>query len=87
MTAIAEHRVRIGRVTEKRPANVVNLRAVTRLDVPASRILAEAMESNLEAVIVIGWDRDGDHYYGSSVADGGDALWLVEKFKTALMAV
>lgn len=63
---------------------VVILNCVTRLDLPPDRIL-DAAKGKLESVAVIGWDKDGEAYYSTSLADGGDLLWLLEKFKLALL--
>jgi hypothetical protein len=34
---------------------------------------------------VIGKQKDGGYYFSSSLADGGDVLWLLERAKLALM--
>lgn len=65
--------------------NVVTLKMVTTHDIPADRILTEAI-GLLDSVIIAGYTKDGEEYFRSSVADGGDALWLVERFKRALLA-
>jgi hypothetical protein len=36
---------------------------------------------------VIGEDADGALYFASSCADGGEALWWMEKAKRALMEI
>jgi len=64
---------------------VVDFTGITRLDLPVERILDKAKEK-LKSVIVIGWDKDGYEYFASSIADGGDILWLLERFKIALMS-
>lgn len=66
--------------------NVVFLNQVTRLDIPADRVLESAV-GKLEGAIVIGYTHDGDEYFASSYADGGDALWLVERFKKMLLSI
>jgi hypothetical protein len=63
---------------------VVNLDQVTSLDLPADRILESAI-GQLEGVIIAGYDKEGEEYFASSYADGGDALWLVERFKLKLL--
>jgi hypothetical protein len=67
-------------------SNVVILPVVTRLDIPAERILNSALEEDLNSAIVIGRTRDGDIYFSSSMPDGPEALWLLEKVKAALLA-
>jgi hypothetical protein len=65
--------------------NVVVLHADTRLDIPAERVLSAAFDAGLTDVVVLGYDGDGDEYFASSVADGGDVLWLLERGKTKLL--
>lgn len=65
---------------------VVNLNNITRLDIPADRVL-EAAVGNLDKVVVIGYDKEGAEYFASSIADGGTVLWLMEKMKKALLNV
>lgn len=67
-------------------AEVHILDLVTRLDVPANRVLEKALGSDLKDVVVAGYTVDGDEYFASSVADGGDALWLLERCKKALLS-
>lgn len=66
--------------------NVVDLNVITKLDVPADKVL-KAATGKLETAIVIGYDKDGDFYFASSKADGGDVLWLLETAKKELMDV
>jgi hypothetical protein len=65
---------------------VVYPNIITTLDLPADRILERAM-GELNSVIVIGYDKEGMQYFASSIADGGTALWLLEKVKKDLLAV
>ena len=62
---------------------VIQLGCVTRLDLPADRVLEGAM-GDLESVVLLGYTKDGEEYFASSIADGGDVLWLLEKCKQAL---
>jgi hypothetical protein len=55
-------------------------RIITKLDVPADQVLQGAM-GKLDCCIVIGYDRDGDEYFASGVADAGTANWLIDRFK------
>ncbi len=65
--------------------DVVVLDIPTRLDVPAERVLNAALKADLKSIIIAGYDSDGGEYFASSLADGGDALWLMERFKMALL--
>ena len=66
--------------------DVVALDCVTRLDISADRVLEAAM-GELEKVVVIGYDKDGEEYFASSIADGGTTLWLMERSKAKLLAI
>jgi hypothetical protein len=66
-------------------SNVIEASFMTTLDIPCERILRKATEADLETVIVIGREKDGELYFASSVADGGDVLWLMEIAKKALL--
>lgn len=60
--------------------DIIPTGGVTKLDLPADRIL-EAAKGYLEGVVLIGFDKDGQVY-----ADGGTVMWLLEACKTKMMA-
>jgi hypothetical protein len=60
---------------------------VTRLDIPADRVLDGATGRCPDGVVVIGYDRVGDVYFASSIADGGTVLLLLERLKLKLLDV
>ncbi len=63
---------------------VVILDLITSLDIPAERVLSRAIDADITQAIVIGRDKDGDLYFASSVADGAEILWLIERAKLKL---
>ena len=63
---------------------VVELGCVTRLDLPADKVLEKAI-GTMDSVVLIGYDKEGDEYFASSLADGGDVLWLLERCKQKLL--
>ena len=65
---------------------VVNFTGITKLDLPPDRILDQA-KGELDGVVIIGYDKDGNEYFASSYADGGTVLWLMERCKTKLLHV
>jgi hypothetical protein len=68
--------------------NVILLGNITKLDLPVSRVLDAAKDLvDSGGVIVLGWGKDGDLYFSSSIADGGEVLWLMEKAKAALLEI
>jgi hypothetical protein len=68
----------------KGPDNVVLFSGVTKLDLPADRVLEQAM-GRLDKVVIAGWLKDGDEYFASSIADGADVVWLFERLKLKLL--
>ena len=66
--------------------NVVDFPGVTRLDVDPEKILNGAA-NQLETCVIIGYDKDGEFWFSSSVADGGDVLWLLKLAEQALLSV
>ncbi len=65
--------------------NVVTFPGITTLDIPPERILQKAGEAGLMDVVVLGYDKNGDEYFASSVADGAEVLWLLERLKLQLL--
>lgn len=69
------------------PIRVHVLDVVTRLNIPAERILQAAINNELQSCVVLGYGQGGDEYFASSIADGGDVLWLIERAKLALLTI
>jgi len=67
--------------------NVIPLGNITRLNLPTDRVLDAAKGSCSGGVVVLGWDDDGSFYFASSIADGGDVVWLMEMAKKKLLEV
>jgi hypothetical protein len=67
-------------------ADVVKFPGVTRLDLDADDVVQEAI-GQLDEVVICGIDKDGNQYFASSVANGADALWHLERAKHALMKI
>jgi hypothetical protein len=65
--------------------NVVILPVVTTLDLPPERMLNAALERGLKEVVIIGYDLEGEEYFASSVSDGGDVVWHLERAKLKLL--
>lgn len=64
--------------------DVVDIGCVTTLDLPPDRLLSSAL-GKLDSVVIMGFDKDGAEYFASSYADGGDALWIIERCKLKLL--
>ncbi len=69
----------------QRTAQIVRFRGITKLDIDASQVLREALGADLECAVVLGYDPDGGEYFASSMADGADVLWLLERLKAQLL--
>lgn len=50
----------------------------------SDQILAKAY-GEVESIILAGMDKNGEYYFASSVADGADILWFLEKCKQQLL--
>lgn len=68
-------------------SNVIPLGMVTRLDMPVEKILDAVSKQDLDGVVILGYDKEGDIWFSSSYADGGTVLWLLERAKKDLLAV
>lgn len=66
--------------------NVVDFTGVTKLDMSADRVLTVAI-GKLDKAVIIGTTLDGEEWFSSSVADGGDVLWMIERAKKKLLDV
>jgi len=67
--------------------NVVILPVITRLEIPAERVLNAAIEEGVKEVVIVGYDKDGEFYFASSKADGGQVMWLFELAKKKLLEI
>ena len=65
-------------------AKIIHLPVLTRLDLDADRTL-ENLNGKLKGFVLSGYDNDGNEFFISTYADGGDALWLLERCKQVLM--
>jgi hypothetical protein len=74
-----------GMVDMTNKAKIIPLGNVTRLDLPVNTVLDSAKDI-LEGVVILGFSKeDGSLYFGSTYADGGEVIWLLERCKLALL--
>jgi hypothetical protein len=64
--------------------NVVQLPVLTRLDLNSDMLL-KSLVGKLDSFVLAGWDKDGNEFFSTSIADGGDVLWLIERLKLSLL--
>lgn len=67
--------------------NVIPLGCITKLDLPVDRVLDAAKGHCPDGVVILGFDADGEPYFASSIADGGEVIWLLEIAKKNLLEV
>ena len=65
-------------------SNVIPLGGYTKLDIEPDKVLDSAL-GQLEQVLVIGYNENGDNYFASSTSDIGKLLRMIETFKFNLM--
>ena len=63
---------------------VIPLNNITYLDIEPDRIL-EAAKGKLDSVVILGYDKDDNEYFASSIADGSDVLWLMRRCEKQLL--
>ena len=66
--------------------NVIPFNGVTRLDLDPDTVL-ENTKGKLEGFVICGYDKNGEEYFASTYADGGDVLWLLERLKLRLLTI
>jgi hypothetical protein len=69
----------------ERTAQVIRWAGVTMHDIPPERVLDAARDAELRCAVVLGYTPDGTEYFASSIADGADVLWLLERLKLKLL--
>jgi len=67
--------------------NIINFTGITKLDLPVDRIIKGAVDAGLTEIVIIGYDKDGEEYFASSIADGGSVLWHLERSKKKLLEI
>ena len=67
-------------------AKVIQFRGITRLNLDPDTVL-ENNKGKLEGLVILGYDKDGEEYFASTYADGGEVLWLLERCKKMLLEV
>lgn len=66
-------------------SKVIPFTGITRLDLDPDIIL-ENLKGKFEGFVICGYTPDGEEFFSSTYADGGTALWLIERCKRALLS-
>ena len=67
--------------------NIIPLGNITKLDLPTDRVLDGCKGDCTAGVVVLGFDDEGELYFTSSIADGGEVIWLLEMAKKHLLEI
>ena len=67
-------------------SEVVQFRGVTRLDLDPDRVL-ENTKGQLKQFVIIGYGTDDEFFFSSTMADGGDVMWMLEVAKLKLLRI
>lgn len=65
-------------------AKVIPFTGITSLDLTPDLVL-ENLKGKLEGFVLVGYTPEGEEFFSSTYADGGTALWLLERCKMALL--
>jgi len=61
-------------------SEIIKFPGKTYADIPADDVLASAM-GKLSGVVLMGYTTDGQEYIASSISDGPQMVWLLERAK------
>jgi hypothetical protein len=50
-------------------------------------VILENLKGELSGFVIAGYDKEGAEVFSSSFADGGEALWLLERCKKMLLSL
>lgn len=68
-------------------SKVISFSGITKLDLDPDIIL-ESLKDKFEGFVIVGYGKDGgEEIFSSTYADGGTALWLLERCKKKLLEV
>lgn len=65
-------------------ADIVQFDGVTYLDLDPNVVLEAAIDQ-LESCVIVGYDKDGNEYFASSIASGAEANWIMDRCKRHLL--
>jgi len=84
-SASSEEREAFAEADDTPAPNVVELPVATRIDREASYALRKGREAKLEHAVVVGWKKNGEFFFASSMASGAEVLLLLEVAKKQLL--
>jgi hypothetical protein len=66
-------------------SKVIPFTGITRNDL-APDIILDNLKGKFEGFVIVGYTPEGEEFFSSTYADGGTALWLIERCKRALLS-
>jgi hypothetical protein len=66
--------------------NFIIVPGVTCPDIPVDKVLQAAI-GELKEVVIFGTHKDGREFFASSVADGPNVNWMLDRAKKALIEI
>lgn len=66
--------------------NILIVTGLTCPDIPVDKVL-EAAIGELKDVVIIGTYKDGREFFASSIADGPNVNWMLDRAKKALIEI
>jgi hypothetical protein len=67
-------------------AKIIRFPGITKWDLNPDDVLRES-EGQLQSVVVVGFTKDGAEFFASSIADGADTLWHLQRAIHKLMQI
>lgn len=67
--------------------HIIDFPGWTRINSDPNKALEKAMHADLDSVLILGFDKQGNEYTHTSIACGGDVLWLLERAKYKMLSV
>lgn len=65
-------------------AKIYQFHGITTLDLDPDTVL-ESTKGRLESFVIVGYTKDGEEFFSSTIADGGTCLWLLERLRQQLL--
>lgn len=69
-----------------RDFKIASINGITRFDIDADNALFDLI-GGLKSFVLCGYNHQGDEVFQSTVADGADALWIMERCKLKLLNI
>ena len=68
-------------------AEILKWDGITKLDLPVDTVLDAAKDAKLKSVFIAGYEKDGTLYLASTIADGAELNWMLDKAKFQLLNI